>query len=275
MTPPTWSPGMVQLVPIALIDEPPLVMRETMSDDGLESLARSIRALGLLQNIGVVKAGDRYHVAYGHRRRIAAEKAGLTELPCIVYPEGTKDEEARKVAENTEREDVNPAAEATYYKWLLMEQCGQDVDRLCDLVQRSEQHVQGRLDLLRGDPEVLAAIRDNELSLSVARELNRVKNPMYRRMFLQDAIVQGLSTRAVRVLREQLERQESIQAAAANGTSFEVPPSTEAALVSVDECPLCESSDDQHDMEYVKVHRSCRAALRRQRRGRASAEGES
>jgi ParB family chromosome partitioning protein len=274
MTPPPVAPIAIQTLPLSLIDEPELVMRETMSDEGLQSLASSIRALGLLQNIGVVKAGDRYRVAYGHRRRIAAEIAGLTELPCIVYPEGTTDEEARKVAENTEREDVNPAAEATYFHWLFNERCGQDVERLARLVGKSEEYVQGRFDLLRGDPEVLAAIRRSEISLAVARQLNRVKNPMYRRMFLEDAIVQGMSERAVRTLREQLERQEALQAAGANPDAVPVPPSTESPIVNVDECPLCESSEDPHDMEYVRVHRSCRAALRRQRRTRAREEGE-
>lgn len=275
MTPPPVTPMAIRQVPTALIDEPALAMRETMSDEGLESLTLSIKVLGLLQPIGVIASGTRYRTAYGHRRRIACEKAGMVEIPCVVYPEGTTTEEAMKVAENSEQEDVNPAAEASYYHWLLTERCANDVDRLCRLVQRSEQHVQGRLDLLRGDPEVLAAIRRGELALSVAKELNRVKNPMYRTMFLQDAVVQGLSTRAVRTLREQLERQEQIQAAVAHPDAAVVPPSTESALVSVDECPLCESSDDPHDMEYVRVHRSCRAALRRQRRGRAPAEGES
>lgn len=275
MTTRPLAPIPINTLPLALIDEPELVMRETMSDEGLLTLTDSIRSLGLLQPIGVIAAGARYRVAYGHRRRIACERAGLVEVPCVVYPEGTTTEEAMKVAENAEKEDVNPAAEATYYHWLLTERCGNDVDRLCRLVQRTEPHVQGRLDLLRGDPEVLAAIRRGELALSVAKELNRVKNPMYRRMFLEDAIVQGLSTKAVRVLRENLERQEAIQAAVLDPDAAAVPPSSEAALVSVDECPLCESSDDQHDMEYVKVHRSCRAALRRQRRTRAREEGES
>lgn len=275
MTTRPLAPIPINTLPLALIDEPELVMRETMSDEGLLTLTDSIRSLGLLQPIGVIAAGARYRVAYGHRRRIACERAGLVEVPCVVYPEGTTTEEAMKVAENAEKEDVNPAAEATYYHWLLTERCGNDVERLCRLVQRTEPHVQGRLDLLRGDPEVLAAIRRGELALSVAKELNRVKNPMYRRMFLEDAIVQGLSTKAVRVLRENLERQEAIQAAVLDPDAAAVPPSSEAALVSVDECPLCESSDDQHDMEYVKVHRSCRAALRRQRRTRAREEGES
>jgi ParB family chromosome partitioning protein len=163
-----------QQLPVALIDPPTIAMREKMHDGGIEALAESMRRHGQLQNIGVVITGDRYRVVYGHRRRVAAELAGLETLVARVFPEGTLDEEALKVAENEEIEPVNAAAQATYYHELLTERCGGDVRRLVAMVRRTETFILDRLDLVRGDPDVLAALRAGRINLSVAKELNKV-----------------------------------------------------------------------------------------------------
>lgn len=250
-------------LPIDLIDEPPLAMRETMSDSGIESLVESFRRHGQLQNIGVVVTGDRYRVAYGHRRRIAAPIAGLTHLVARVWPEGTTDEEAIKVDENAEQEPVNAAAEATYYRYLLDERCEGDVGRVVALVRRKESHVLDRLDLTRGDENVLAALRAGVISLGVAQELNKVKEERYRALYLHDAAEQGLNVKQVRFLRQQRDRDRRITEVLESDDVKRIEPSREVGIGSMDACQLCKSSSDQNDMTYVKVHRSCLAVYNR------------
>jgi len=275
-------------VSIALdrIDAPDVVMRETMSDEGLESLVASLQALGQLQELVVIQAGDRYRIAAGHRRYIGLQRAGFTHARCQVWPEGTGFEEAIKSHENEEREQVNPAAQATYYHWLLENRAGGDVEQLCRLVNRKESHVLDRLDLVQGDPAVLAALRDpssrksdsalavvfpdqnltkvGQITLAVAQELNKVKEAEYRRLFLYDAIVQGANSKVVRAWREQRAQAARYnEALAAHGASG-AGPSTASAIVNIDECPLCHSSADRQEMEYVLIHRSCRAVFMRQ-----------
>lgn len=251
------APLELRQIPIELIDEPAIAMRENMSDEGLEALADSLRRHGQLQNIGVVVSGDRYRVAYGHRRTIAARRAGLRELLARVFPEGTTDEEALKVDENEEQEPVNAAAQATYYLELLKTRCENDVSRLVALVKRKESFVLDRLDLTRGDPDVLEALRRGQIPIGVAHELNKVDEDLYRRLYLHDAVVQGLSVRAIRVLRQQRNRDRHITDAANDGTAPTIAPSSEVAIASMDACTLCGSTRDQHEMTYVKVHRSC------------------
>ena len=120
------SPVKTRMVPIDLIDEPSIIMREEMSDEGLDSLARSMKELGQMQAIGVVVEGDRFRVIWGHRRRIAAPRAGLTELECKVFPAGTTQLEARKPTRILNR-TVNVVADATYYEQLFEQVCGRDV----------------------------------------------------------------------------------------------------------------------------------------------------
>lgn len=253
----------LRLLPIEVIDEPVLAMRENMSDAGLEALADSFRRHGQLQNIGVIVAGDRFRVAYGHRRRVAAALAGLTHMLARVFPEGTPDEEAIKVDENAEQEPVNAAAEATYYRYLLDERCGGDVDKLIALVRRKESFVLGRLDLTRGDVDVMAALRGGSITLAVAIELNKVSEDMYRRLWLHDAARSGLKAAAVRVLRQNRDRERRITEQLNTPELRDTPPSTAIAIENMDACTFCRSAADQHEMTYVKVHRSCQAVYNR------------
>lgn len=262
-----------QWIPIALIDEPELAMREEMSDAGLESLAESLRELGQLEPIGVVEHGDRYRVIYGHRRRLAAALARLEELECKVYPAGIATEEAMKVAENADQEPVNPVGEATYYDRLFHTRCNQDVEAVARFVRKPLSRILDRLDLLRGDADVRQALRESKIALAVARELNKVKHDGYRRMFLEDAIREGLNSREIRRRRDQLAQTERYNELAQTLAAAPVAPSTSPEIVSIDACAICLLADDEHEMDYVRVHRSCRQAHARSLRASAAGGG--
>jgi ParB family chromosome partitioning protein len=252
------------MVPIDKIDPPEIAMRETMSDEGLESLAASMRELGQLQAIGLVENGHRYTIIWGHRRRIAAPRAGLRELEAKVFPAGTSELEARKAHENFEQEPLNVAAEATYYFNLYERVCNQDVDKVAAIVRKPVSRVLDRLDLLRGDPAILQALRDENISLSVARKLNQCKDESYRRLFLSDAIRQGATARQVQAWIDDVKRmQRHNEAALEAGLA---PPEAPAipSIASMDACVLCGREGDQHEMEYRKVHASCYRFFRRQ-----------
>lgn len=255
----------IRRIPIERIDPPTIAMREKMSDEGLDALTLSMKRHGQLQNIGVIVAGDRFRVLYGHRRYVAAERAGLHTMIARVFPEGTTDEYAMMIDENEEQEPVNAAAQATYYLELLEQRCDNDVRKLVTLVKRTENFVLTRLDLTRGDPDVLAALRNGTIVIGVAQELNKVDEPLYRRLFLHDAVEHGLSIKALRVLRQQRDRDRYISDATTSGTVPIVAPSTEVALAHMDACILCLSVKDQNEMTYMKVHRSCRDVWIRQK----------
>lgn len=263
----------IRMIPIALIDEPELAMRETMSDAGLESLTESLRTLGQLEPIGVREHGDRFEVIYGHRRRIAGELAGLESLECKVYPSTIDDAEARKVAENAEQEAVNPVGEATYYEHLFNTRCNHDVEAVARLVGKPLSRILDRLDLLRGDAAVRQALRDDRIAHAVARELNKVKDDGYRALFLADAIRDGSNSTAVKHRRQELERTLRYNQVRAQLEGEGSAPSIAPSVVTIDACAICLLGDDEHEMEYVRVHRSCRAAHAREVKAGATAPG--
>jgi len=248
-------------IPLELIDQPEVAIRETMDQTALEELTDSIREMGVLQPIVVVASDGRYRILAGHRRFIAAGRAGRPTIPALVRPAGAGAGEAVTVHENCHREDVNPAEEAGYLAHLLETSCGGDVDKLCRLTRQKRGYVEERLLLLRGDPEVLQTLKQRRLSLAVARELNRIRDQGYRRMYLEAAARGGATARMVQEWRIQSERVIPAEPPPpGNGANqFSALP----APITTMRCFLCDESDDIPEMELLYVHRSCRKVILR------------
>jgi ParB family chromosome partitioning protein len=258
-------------VPIDSIDEPALPMREVMDSRKLDQLAESIRRLGVLQPIRLrAKDGGRFEIVSGHRRYMASRMAGLTSIPAVMHTVDATMVAAR-VAENLDREDVNPKEEAVYFAELYA-QNGEDVDQVVALVGRPRQYIEERLNLLRGDPVVLEALGRGDITLGLATELNRFASEDARRYHLEYAIRTGASVRQMREWRAQANVRAELAAAApppigADGQQLAAPgPTTThgsyAAMArpyelsgnkDMRECLFCEAQHPEYKMyrEYV------------------------
>ena len=240
-------------VELALIDEPDIAMRASFGAREMEDLVESMRIHGLLQPIGIVMRGERYEIGWGHRRSIAASRLGWERITARVFPAGTS-LEAAKCAENSDREDVNPADEAEYFQRLLdSDECGGDVMKLCALVRRKESLVQERLDLFRGYQEVFLALKDGQINQSVAKELNRYKDHGFMLTHLQAAIDGGAKASQVRRWRTDLERMGNFY----NDTPAEggdVPAGQSAAPPPM-ACFVCDGDKDPSNLEFIYIHR--------------------
>jgi ParB/RepB/Spo0J family partition protein len=109
---------------------------------GIEELADSIRADGVLTPILVEETDGRYRLAAGSRRYAAARLAGLTHVPALVK---SMDAVTRKTAQLTENTQVplTPAEEAAGYQELLA--LGAEPETLARRVGRPKDEVDGRL----------------------------------------------------------------------------------------------------------------------------------
>lgn len=243
-----------------LIDQPSVAMRETMDQVALVELADDIKANGIVQPLRVTPVGDRFEIVAGHRRYLAARIANLPRVPAIIRASSRSEIESMKVAENNNREEVNPAEEARYYDRLLSDYCNGDVDALCAMVRRNRGTVETRLLLLRGDPEVLAALGRRQLSIGVAQELNLITDELSRRMYLDAAVRGGASTRLVREWRASWERLRALQAGEEPPAEHYVPPPPQPPGSTLS-CFVCDSNEDPHDLELIYLHRSCRRLI--------------
>lgn len=241
-----------QRVPLELIDEPSLPMREKMSREAMDELKASLALVGQLVPVILVKRGERFELLDGHRRYIAARELGWKELEAKFRTADTETEEATKVHANLMREGVNPAEEAIYYDQLLKRD-GLDLDGLCRLVGRSPDYISGRYGLLRGDPAVFERLRDGTITLGVARALNRCEDASFRASFLDQAIRSGTSAR---VVEGWIQEWRGWQKPTATTPQSPPEPGGDSGVVPYHrECALCGGDKDQFNLEEVTLHR--------------------
>lgn len=145
----------------ALLEPHPGNPRRDCDDAALDELAASIRAVGLIEPLIVVRIegeGRRYQVVAGHRRLEAAKRASLEIVPCIIKTLSLQQQLEIMLIENLQRKDLKPLEEAEAYRRLLKE-CGYTQEALAGKLGISQAQVANRLRLLRL-PE---AIRDDIL----------------------------------------------------------------------------------------------------------------
>jgi len=247
-------------IPIGLIDDPALAARSSMDDQKLDELAADILRKGLLEPMLVAKAGDRYEVIAGHRRRIACARAGLVAAPCIVYPTRAAYLEGVKYSENRFREELSAADEAILFAELLERDCGGDVDRLCDQLGEKRAYVEGRLLLFQGDPKIFEALQVGKITIGVAHQLNRCTDELQRRSYLHSAIHGGAT---VAVVSGWIQQWQTIAALTAPGATVAASSPAPMPIPENDmfRCVICDENTNTHCVKFLPVHDYCQLAI--------------
>lgn len=252
------APEYLEIV-LALIDEPSTASRSSMDDEKMTELVASIRALGLLQPIGVQVNGPRYRVLYGHRRYLACVRAGLIAVKCLVYAEDDTSHMARQFGENYFREELSVTDEAILFAELLERECGGDTDRVAATVHMSRSYVEGRLLLFQGDELVFHALGRGEITIGVAHELNRVDEAAHRGMLLLDAVNGGAT---VSIVRGWVSEYFRVHKPAGANVDFSASTYTPGPVAQTNyfTCAICEGTDNVAAMQPVNIHTYCKQA---------------
>ena len=124
----------VNLNPAEISDFPNHPFKVRM-DAAMQEMAESVKQYGVLVPALVrPKRSGGYEMVAGHRRKKAADLAGLAEIPCIIRQ--LTDEEATiiMVDSNLQREQILPSEKAFAYKMKLdaMKRQGQRTDLTCE-----------------------------------------------------------------------------------------------------------------------------------------------
>lgn len=91
---------------------------KVIDNEDMEVLVESIREQGILCPLIVrpIENADEYEVISGHRRLHAAIKAGLSEVPALIYPLNRNEAMIAVVDSNLHRERILPSEKAYAYK---------------------------------------------------------------------------------------------------------------------------------------------------------------
>jgi ParB family transcriptional regulator, chromosome partitioning protein len=76
-----------------------------------DTLTANIREFGILQNLVVRPVNGGYELVAGERRLISAKANNLTEVPVAIFELSDRDARRWAIAENIQREDLNPIEE--------------------------------------------------------------------------------------------------------------------------------------------------------------------
>ena len=156
----------------------PYQPRNIFDESKLEELSNSIKRNGIIQPIAVrPKKGDpdKYEIIAGERRWLAAQRAGLHEVPVSILD--LNDVETLEVAivENIQRDDLNPIEEAEGYK-RLSDEFKYDHDSISKLMSKSRSHISNTLRLLTLPKDIISMIQEGTLTSGQARPLIGLAN---------------------------------------------------------------------------------------------------
>lgn len=163
---------------------------KVMDDEEMEALAESIHTEGILSPLIVrpLEGTDEYEVISGHRRLHAAQRAGLSEIPALVYEISREEAAVMLVDSNLHREHILPSEKAFAYRLkadalnhrgertdLTSGQLGPKLrsdEMIAEESGESRKQVQRYIRLTYLIPELLQLVDDGRIALTPAVELS-------------------------------------------------------------------------------------------------------
>lgn len=189
----------VNLSPAEISDFPNHPFKVRM-DEAMQEMTESVKQYGVLVPTLVrPKPEGGYEMVAGHRRKKAADLAGLAEIPCIVRQ--LTDDEATiiMVDSNLQREQILPSEKAFAYKMKLdaikhqgvaSAQVGQkllSVEKVADDAGESRNQIKRYIRLTHLIPELLSMVDDGKIAFNPAVELSYLDS--YQQRAVLDAMV--------------------------------------------------------------------------------------
>ena len=154
--------------------------RKIFDEDSLNDLEKSIRERGIIQPIIVRKSDEnsKYEIIAGERRWLAAQKAGLHEVPVVVTEADDLKSLEFAIVENVQRNDLNPLEEAQGYQRLIND-FSYDQEKVSKFIGKSRSYITNCLRILTLPRDVLDLIETKEISAGHAKILVGLENATF------------------------------------------------------------------------------------------------
>ena len=152
--------------------------RKIFDEDSIQDLTNSIKERGIIQPIIVRKSSNdnsKYEIIAGERRWLAAQKAGLHEVPVVITEVDDLKSLEFAIVENVQRNDLNAIEEARGYRRLI-EEFSYDQEKVAQFIGKSRSYIANFLRLLSLPESVLQQIETKKLSPGHAKILVGLDN---------------------------------------------------------------------------------------------------
>lgn len=190
-------------VAIADISRNPFQPRINFDQEKITELANSIKNNGIIQPI-VVRPGkqDKYELVAGERRWLAAQQAGLHEIPVNIVDLSDKESLELAILENIQRENLNVIEEARGYQ-RLMNEFGYSHEDVSQMMSKSRSHVSNTLRLLNLPADVIKMLEAGQLSAGQVRPLIGMPNAS---SIAEEIVSKRMSARSVETLAKETKK---------------------------------------------------------------------
>ena len=155
--------------------------RKIFEESNMEDLTNSIKERGIIQPIIVRKSQDhnqKYEIIAGERRWLAAQRAGLHNVPVVITEADDLKSLEFAILENIQRQDLNPLEEAKGYKRLI-DEFSYDQDKVSKFMGKSRSYITNSLRLLTLPKEVIKLIEEQKLTAGHAKILVGLDNAIF------------------------------------------------------------------------------------------------
>jgi ParB family chromosome partitioning protein len=155
--------------------------RKLFDEENLEELTNSIKERGIIQPIIVRRSNvdkSTYEIIAGERRWLAAQKAGLHEVPVVITEADDLKSLEFAIIENVQRYDLTAVEEAQGYQRLIND-FSYDQEKVAKFIGKSRSHVTNCLRLLALPEEVLKLIEMKKISPGHAKILVGLDNAFF------------------------------------------------------------------------------------------------
>ena len=155
--------------------------RKVFDDVNLEDLTNSIKERGIIQPIIVRKSNEdksRFEIITGERRWLAAQRAGLHNVPVVIIDADDLKSLEFAIVENVQRHDLNPLEEAQGYKRLI-DEFSYDQEKVAKFIGKSRSYITNSLRLLSLPKDVIKLIENQKLTSGHAKILVGLENASF------------------------------------------------------------------------------------------------
>ena len=155
--------------------------RKNFDEESLDELTSSIKERGILQPIIVRRSSEdqsKFEIIAGERRWLAAQKAGLHDVPVVITEADDLKSLEFAIIENVQRHDLNPLEEAQGYKRLI-DEFSYDQEKVSKFIGKSRSYITNSLRLLSLPIEVIKLIETQKLTAGHGKILVGLENALF------------------------------------------------------------------------------------------------
>jgi len=155
--------------------------RKIFEESNLAELTNSIKERGMIQPIIVRKSNEdksKFEIIAGERRWLAAQRAGLHNIPVVITEADDLKSLEFAIVENVQRHDLNPLEEAQGYKRLI-DEFHYDQEKVSKFIGKSRSHITNSLRLLTLPNDVIKLIENQKLTAGHAKIIVGLDNASF------------------------------------------------------------------------------------------------